>query len=280
MRAVPGGPFDKEKKIPDAIKRNLEKKYHLDEPLIKQYFRYITDVFFRFDFGPSFKDRARNVNEIIGSQLPVSLAIGFWALLIAFVFGVIFGVISALNHNKFWDYFFTSIAVFGISTPLFVIAPVLIILIARTLGLVPVAGWGKTSNYIIPVLSLSLPYLSYITRLMKTGMLEVLRKDYIRTARAKGLSETTIIFKHALKGAIIPVVTFLGPAFAGVVTGSMVIEQICSIPGMGRSFVLAAFNRDYTLVAGVMITYALILMIMNFLVDIFYAVLDPRVKLN
>lgn len=278
IRLVPGGPFDAERNVPEIIKHNLEKKYHLDEPLMKQYLRYMGDLLFHGDFGPSFKYRAYSVNDLIKLKFPVSFEICSLALLIAFIFGVTFGLISAFKQNKFWDYFFMSFALLGISTPLFVVAPLFILLFARTLGWVPVAGWGKLSNLLVPVLSLALPYTAYITRLTKAGVLDIIRKDFVVTAKAKGLSNSTILVKHVLKGSLIPVVTFLGPAFAGIVTGSMVVEQICSIPGMGRDYVLAAFNRDYTLVAGVMITYAALLMVMNFIVDIIYAYLDPRIK--
>lgn len=278
IRLVPGGPFDAERNVPEIIKHNLEKKYHLDEPLLKQYLRYMGDLLLRGDFGPSFKYRAYSVNDLIRIKFPVSFQIGSFALLIAFIFGVTFGLISAFKQNTFLDYLFMSFALLGISTPLFVVVPLFIILFARVFHLVPVAGWGRLSNMLVPVLSLALPYTAYITRLTKAGVLDIIRKDFVVTARAKGLSNSTILVKHVLKGSLIPVVTFLGPAFAGIVTGSMVVEQICSIPGMGRDYVLAAFNRDYTLVAGVMITYAALLMLMNFLVDIIYAYLDPRIK--
>lgn len=278
IRAVPGGPFDSEKKIPDVIKKNIEKKFHMDEPLIMQYFRYMGDVLFKFDFGPSFKYRAYTVNEWIANTLPVSFALGLSAMAIAFSLGIVFGIISALKRNSFFDYFSMSIAILGISTPLFVIAPIFILIFARWLQWVPVAGWGKPQQMLIPVLALSMPYLAYITRLTKAGFLEILRQDFIRTARAKGLSEFTVITRHVLKGGIIPVVSFLGPAFAQIITGSMVIERICNIPGLGRAFIDSSLNRDYTMVAGVMVTYAAILMAMNFIVDILYAFLDPRVK--
>ena len=278
IRLAPGGPFDAEKKIPEIIKQNLEKKYHLDESLIKQYFRYMADIIFKFDLGPSYSDRARSVNDLIAQKLPVSFTIGSLAILIAFIFGVTIGIISALKQNKFLDYFFMSFALVGISAPLFLIAPVFILLFARLLGLVPVAGWGSFGNLLVPVLALSLPYTAYISRLTKSGMLDIIRSDFITTARAKGLKERVIIVKHVLRGALIPVVSFLGPAFAGIITGSMVIEQICNIPGMGRDFVLAAFNRDYTLVAGVMITYSVLLLVLNLVVDILYAFMDPIVK--
>ncbi len=278
IRLAPGGPFDAEKKIPEIIKQNLEKKYHLDESLIKQYFRYMADIIFKFDLGPSYSDRARSVNDLIAQKLPVSFTIGSLAILIAFIFGVTIGIISALKQNKFLDYFFMSFALVGISAPLFLIAPVFILLFARLLGLVPVAGWGSFGNLLVPVLALSLPYTAYISRLTKSGMLDIIRSDFITTARAKGLKERVIIVKHVLRGALIPVVSFLGPAFAGIITGSMVIEQICNIPGMGRGFVLAAFHLGYTLVAGVVITYTVLLLVLNLVVDILYAFLDTILK--
>ncbi len=278
IRSVPGGPFDAEKKIPDTIKENIEKKYHLDEPLIMQYFRYMSDILFRLDFGPSFNYRAYSVNELIAMKLPVSLLIGGLAIVVALFVGVFAGIISALKQNSFWDYFFMSIALLGISTPLFVIAPLLILLLARTLQLVPVAGWGSWEQVIIPVITLSFPYTAYVARLTKAGMLDIIRKDFITTARAKGLSERVILFRHTLKGSLTPVVSYIGPAFAAIITGSMVVEQICGVPGMGTDFVKAAFNRDYTLIAGIMITYSTLLIIMNLLVDIAYVFLDPRTK--
>ncbi len=243
IRLVPGGPFDAEKKLPESIRKNLEKKYHMDEPLVKQYLRYMSDVVLRFDFGPSFSDRARTVNDLIALKLPVSFTIGSLAILLALVFGMLIGIVSALKQNKFLDYFFMSFALLGISAPLFLIAPLFILLFARLLGWVPVAGWGRFGNLLIPVLSLSLPYMAYISRLTKAGVLDIIRSDFVTTARAKGLSERTIMIKHVLKGGIIPVVSFLGPAFAGIITGSMVIEQICHIPGMGRDFILAAIDQ-------------------------------------
>lgn len=280
IRSVPGGPFSAEKKLPDIIKQNLEKKYNMDKPLIEQYIDYMADIIFRLDFGPSFHYRAFSVNDLIAIKFPVSLSIGFFAILIAVFLGVTVGIISALKQNSFFDYLVMSIALLGISTPLFVIAPLLILLLARGLQLVPVAGWGTPVHYLIPVLTLSFPFTAYIARLTKAGMLDNIRKEFVVTARAKGLSERRILFKHILKGSLIPVVSYLGPAFAGIVTGSMVVEQICVIPGVGTDFVNSAFNRDYTLIAGIMMTFSTLLVLMNFLVDIVYAFLDPRTKYN
>ncbi len=278
MRLTPGGPFDSDKKLPAEIQANLDARYNLDDPLMLQYVKWMGNIVFKFDFGPSLKIRAYTVNDLIAMKFPVSLLNGFCAFVIAFALGVTFGIISALKKNKFWDHFFTSYATLGISTPLFVIAPLLILLFARALHIVPVAGWGTPANMVVPVLALSFPYMAYITRLTKAGMLDMVHQDFVRTARSKGLPEGFIIRRHVLKGALIPVVSYIGPAFAGIVTGSMVVEQICSVPGMGRDFVLAAFNRDWFLVGGTAITYAALLLAMNFMVDIIYAILDPRVK--
>jgi len=236
------------------------------------------DVLFKFDLGPSFHYRGWSVNEIISNSLPVSLLIGTLSITLALLFGISLGIIAAVKQNKIWDYFTMGFSIIGISTPLFLIAPVLILVLARLLHLVPVGGWGSPAQIVIPVLTLSFPYLAYIARLTKAGLLDNIRKDYVITARAKGLSESTILFRHVLKGSLIPVVSFTGPAFAGIITGSMVVELICSIPGMGRDFVQAAFNRDYTLIAGVLLTYSLLLIMMNFIVDIVYVLLDPRIK--
>ncbi|NPV39032.1 Oligopeptide transport system permease protein OppB [Brevinematales bacterium NS] len=278
IRLVPGGPFSREKQLPEQVLKNLEAKYHLDEPLWKQYFRYMGDILFRLDFGPSFRSRVFTVNDIIKRKFPVSFQVGVEALLVALVFGLTFGIISALYRNKWPDYLFTGISVLGISIPMFVIASLFILVLARWLRLVPVAGWGDYRYHLIPVLSLAWPYMAYITRLTKVGIVENMHKDYVTTARAKGLPESTILVKHVLKGSLIPVASFLGPAFAGIVTGSMVVESICNIPGIGVEFVQSAFNRDYTVITGITIVYATLLVFMNFVVDMVYALLDPRIR--
>jgi oligopeptide transport system permease protein len=278
IRLVPGGPFSREKALPEAVLRNIEQKYHLDEPLWKQYFRYMGDIVFRLDFGPSFRSRVFTVNDIIKRKLPVSFQVGVEALAVALVLGLAFGLVSALYRNRWPDYVFTGVSVIGISLPLFVIASIFILILARWLHLVPVAGWGGFEYHLIPVLSLAWPYMAYITRLTKVGILENMYKEYVMTARAKGLSESTILVRHVLKGSLIPVISFLGPAFAGIVTGSMVVESICNIPGIGVEFVQAAFNRDYTVITGITVVYATLLVVMNFLVDMVYAILDPRIR--
>ncbi|MBP7030770.1 MAG: ABC transporter permease subunit [Spirochaetes bacterium] len=289
IRAVPGDPFSTEKNMPDEVRLNIERKFHLDQPLWKQYLMYMSNLIFHFDFGPSFRSRGFNVNDLIKLYFPVSLLIGSLAMIIAIIFGVIFGMISALNQNGFWDYTFMSFAILGISAPLFVIVPLMLLIFSLPGGLhiLPVGGWKRASEVgvlgmirylVIPVVSLSLPYTAYITRMTKAGMMDIIRKDFVTTARAKGLKNSTVLFRHIMKGSIIPVVSYIGPAFAGIITGSVVVEQILGIPGMGRVFVTAALNRDYSMVMGDVITYSVLIIVMNFVVDILYSFLDPRVK--
>lgn len=280
IRIAPGGPFDEERPIPAQIIENIEQKYHLDEPLIMQYGRYLFNVI-RGDLGPSYKYQDHDVNFFIFTSLPNSLLLGVISLGIALVLGTGVGMISALKQNTWVDYSTMSVAVIGISIPLFVVGPVLMYFFALKWQLLPTSGW-ITGRYgwrtiILPVVTLTLPYFAYIARLSRASILEVLRSDYIRTARAKGLRQSVIMFKHVLKGSLLPVVSYLGPAFAGIIVGSVVVETIFRIPGLGRFFVQSAFNRDYTLIMGTVIVYSVILIIMNFIVDIIYSFLDPRV---
>lgn len=281
IRVAPGGPFDREKALPPQVMANIEAKYNMDEPLIVQYGMYMWDVI-RGDLGPSYRYMDRDVNYYIFNSLPASMLLGVIALSMSIVFGVTSGIISALRQNKLADYISMSIAVIGISVPLFVIGPVLMYFLALQWQLLPTSGWIGGRNgwlpIIMPAITLSFLYFAYIARLTRASVIEVLRSDYIRTARAKGLKESVIIFKHVLKGALLPVVSFLGPAFAGIVTGSVVVEQIFRVPGLGRFFVQSAFNRDYTLIMGTVIVFSVILVIMNFVVDIVYALLDPRIS--
>ncbi len=281
IRVAPGGPFDREKKIPQQIIENIEKVYHLDEPLIMQYGRYLLNII-RGDLGPSFKYHDHDVNFFIFSSLPNSMILGSFSLLIAIVLGMGAGILSSVKQNTWADYLAMSFAVIGISVPLFVIGPVLMYFFALKWKLLPTSGW-ITGDYgwvtlIMPMVTLAFPYFAYIARLSRASILEILRSDYVRTARAKGLKEPVILFKHVLKGAMLPVVSYLGPAFAGIVTGSVVVESIFRVPGLGRFFVQSAFNRDYTLILGTVIVYSVILVIMNFIVDIVYSFLDPRVS--
>ncbi len=281
IRMAPGGPFSREKKIPQEVLQNILKKYHMDEPLINQYFRYMGDVL-RFDLGPSYTRKDHNVNDIIGAGFPVSLHLGAMALGVAVLLGVSVGIISALNQNKWPDYAAMSVAVLGISIPLFVIAPLMMLLFALKLKWLPTSGWINSragwATVVMPTLTLMFPYFAYIARLSRGSIIEVVRSDYIRTARAKGLKESVVIRKHVLKGALLPVVTYLGPAFSGIVVGSVVVEQIFVVPGIGRIFVQSALNRDYTVIMGEVIVYSIILICANFIVDVLYGLLDPRIS--
>jgi oligopeptide transport system permease protein len=279
MRIAPGGPFDTERHVPPEVEANLKKAYNLDKPLIAQYWDYLRGVV-HGDFGPSFRYKDFTVTELIESGVPVSARLGASAIVISLVFGITFGTFAALHQNQFGDNAAMGLAVAGIAIPNYVVAPILTLIFGIYLGVLPVGGWndGALRNMILPVTTLALPLIAYITRLTRGSMIEVLRSDYIRTARAKGLPMRIIIWRHALPAAILPVVTFLGPAAAGVLTGSLVVEQIFGLPGIGRYFVQGALNRDYTLVMGVVILYASLIIILNLVVDLAYAALDPKVR--
>ncbi|HPB42430.1 MAG TPA: ABC transporter permease subunit, partial [Sphaerochaeta sp.] len=262
VRIAPGGPLSAERNLTDVVRRNIEAKYHLDEPLIKQYGRYMFDIM-RGDLGPSFKYKDYDVNYYIFTSLPKSIVLGLWAMLISVTIGMGIGIIAAVRQNSWIDYLSMGLAVIGISVPLFVIAPVLQLIFAVKLKWLPTSGWYTTGEgyltIILPAVSLSFEYFANIARLTRSSMLETLRSDYIRTAKAKGMKRSAIIFKHAMKGALLPVVSYLGPAFAGIITGSVVVEQIFRVPGLGKFFVQSSFNRDYTLIVGVVIVYSVIL---------------------
>ena len=281
MKVAPGGPFSAERNPPPEVLANINKVYHLDEPLPKQYVRYLGNML-RGDLGPSFRYKDYTVNDLIGNTMPNSLILGITALCSALVFGLLVGLVSAVKRNSIADYASMSVAVIGISIPLFVVGPLLMLLFAVKLKWLPTSGWitGRQGlkTLIMPALALSLPYFAYIARLSRASVLEVLRSDYIRTAYAKGLSYPVVLFKHALKGAMLPVISYLGPAFAGLITGSVVIEKIFLVPGLGTFFVQSALNRDYTLIMGTVVMYSIILILMNFVVDILYAVIDPRIS--
>lgn len=281
VRVAPGGPFDGERALPEVIKRNIEAKYHMDEPLIQQYGRYLFDVL-RGDLGPSYKYKDHDVNSLIFNSLPNSIILGSMAMMVALIFGISLGIIAALKQNTFLDYIPMALAALGLSIPLFVVGPLLQYVFAMQLKILPTSGWfmdgeAPFSTAILPVAALSFAYYADVARLTRSSMLETLRSDYIRTAKAKGMKQSTIIFKHAMKGAMLPIVSYLGPAFAGIITGSIVVEQVFRVPGLGKFFVQSSFNRDYTLIVGVVIVYSTILVIMNFLVDIVYSLLDPRI---
>jgi len=277
IRFVPGGPFTSEKAVTPEILRNLEAHYGLDKPLYQQYFDYLGSLA-KGDFGPSFKYPNRTVNEIIADKLPVSLELGLLSLSVALLFGLPLGVIAAVKRNTIFDYVCSSVAMMGICIPTFVLGPLLVLVFAIHLGWFNASGWYLPVDRVLPAATLGLVYAAYVARLTRGGMLEVLHQDYIRTARAKGASELRVIFRHALRGGLLPVVSFLGPAIAGILTGSFVIETIFQIPGLGREFVNSAFNRDYTLVLGTVILYAGLIITLNLLVDIAQVWLNPKLK--
>ncbi|MEQ8964729.1 MAG: oligopeptide ABC transporter permease OppB [Azospirillaceae bacterium] len=279
MRVAPGGPFDQERPLPAAIQENVEARFHLDEPLPVQYLIYIGNVL-RGDFGPSIKSRDFSVSELIGTGFWPSLKLGGIALLAATVVGTALGAFAALRQNSALDYAIMATAMSGIAIPNFVMAPVLTLIFGIYFNLLPVGGWGggDVSHMVLPIVALALPQLAYFARLTRASMIEVLRQNYMRTARAKGLPRRITLWRHALKGALLPVVTYLGPAAAALITGSVVIEQIFGIPGVGRYFVQGALNRDYPLVMGTVIFFAVIIILLNLIVDLLYSVLDPKVR--
>ncbi|HWA04888.1 MAG TPA: oligopeptide ABC transporter permease OppB [Rhizomicrobium sp.] len=286
MRLAPGGPFDSQRRLPPEIEHNVEVAYHLDRPVYQQYLLYVGGLA-RGDFGPSYRSKDFTVAQLIADGLPVSAELGVLAIALALVMGTALGITAALNQNRLSDHAIMSAAMFGITIPTFVTAPLLTLVFGvygvRVFGFdisLPVGGWngGQLRNLILPVAVLALPQIAIIARLVRGSMIEVLHSNYIRTARAKGLSSGRIVMRHALRAAMLPLVSYLGPAVAQLVTGSLIVEQIFGLPGIGRYFVLAAINRDYTLVLGVVIFYAAIIILLNILADLLYTVLDPRVS--
>lgn len=298
-RLAPGGPFDQERNVDPVIKQAMEAQYGLDDPLPVQYGRYLWKAlpkkflphkFFRagggidleaafgMDFGPSFSSPGRSVGEIMADKIPVSLELGGWALIIALSLGVPVGMLAALRQNTTLDYLPMTGAMVGICLPTFVVGPLLVLIFGIHLQWFDVFGWNDPRDRVLPALTLGLAYAAYIARLTRGGMLEILSQDFIRTARAKGVSERAVVLKHSLKGGLAPVVSFLGPAFAGLLSGSFVVENIFTIPGLGRAFVESATNRDYTLVMGTVIFYATLLVLMNLLVDVIQVLLNPKLK--
>jgi ABC-type dipeptide/oligopeptide/nickel transport system permease component len=323
MHAVPGGPFDQEKTLPEETIANLESYYHLDEPLLLQYGRYLYDValphfttqapgntrqedfLIQFkvgnvwiqwmNFGPSYASRSRTVNDLFRQQLPVSMQLGVMALSIALLVGMPLGILAALKQNTILDYLGMSLAIFGVSVPVIVLGPLMIWIFGVTLKWLPPSGWGATPPYlwgilpqklnwdyfkyaVMPAFALGLGSSAIIARLTRASLLQVIREDYIRTARAKGLQEPLVISRHALKNSLIPVVTVLGPLFAALITGTFVTELIFGIPGMGKYFVISITNRDYSVIMGTILLYAIFLVLSNLVVDIVYAYLDPRIR--
>jgi len=279
VHAAPGGPFDDERALPPEVAANIEAAYHLDEPLVQQLGRYMSGLL-RGDLGPSFRYRDYTVAELIGTGFPLSLRIGLLAIVFALLVGISSGTVAALRQGSMLDRVIMSFAMTGISIPVFVVAPVLVLLLAVKLQWLP-AGWsGETgaAKYILPVITLALPQIAYIARLSRASMIDVLGQDFIRTARAQGLGTKAIIRVHALKPAMLPVLSYMGPAIAAILTGSVVVEEVFGIPGLGQFFVRGALNRDYTLVLGIVIFYATLIIGLNLIVDILYGVIDPRVR--
>jgi len=277
IRLAPGGPFDSERAVPPEIAANLAGAYHLDEPLGDQFVRYLGNVL-AGDFGPSFRYKDYSVTELLWSGFPVSAQLGISAMVLAVLLGTAAGAYAAVRRNTIVDGGVMALAMTGIAVPNFVVAPLLTLVLGVYLSLLPVGGWGGLSHAVLPVVALALPQVAYVARLTRGSMLEVLRADFIRTARAKGLGARRIVTRHALRAALLPVVSYLGPATAAIITGSVVIEQIFGLPGIGRYFVQGALNRDYTLVMGVVIFYAVLILLFNLVVDLLYPLIDPRVR--
>ena len=279
VHTAPGGPFDSERALPPEIEDNVSRAYHLDEPLPQQFARYVGGLW-RGDFGPSFSFRDFTVSELIRTALPLSMWLGALAMLLALIAGVAAGLVAALNRNSLLDRLVTGIAMIGISVPVFVVAPIMVLVFAVILNWLPVS-WtaGNTANRLVmPVIALALPQIAYIARLTRASMINVMGSDFVRTARAQGLSTMTIVRYHAMKPAMLPLLSYMGPAIAAIMTGSVVVEQVFGIPGVGQLFIRGALNRDYTLVLGITVFYATLVIALNLIVDLLYGFLDPRIR--
>jgi oligopeptide transport system permease protein len=281
MRLAPGGPFDFDKTLAPEIQANLQAKYHLDEPVYVQFGYYLKDIL-QGEFGPSFQYKNYSVTELIAQGFPVSLQLGLSAMLLALLLGCGAGIFAAYKQNSWFDYSVMAVAMLGISIPNFVMAPLLILVFAIMISILPAGGWndGALQNQILPIITLALPQIAYIARISRGSMIEVLRSQFIRTAFSKGLPTFYVLTRHALKPTLLPVISYLGPAIAGLITGSVVVEQIYGIPGLGRYFVQGAMNRDYTLVMGVVVFYGIFIIFLNLIVDILYGWLDPQIRLG
>lgn len=279
MRLAPGSPFTGERNLPPAVLANIEAKYGLNDPIWKQYFDYLLNLL-QGDFGPSFKYKDYTINELLAKSLPVSVEIGIYAFVIALVIGLTLGMIAALKQNSIIDYIVMTIAMIGAMVPSFVKAPLIVLIFAVTWKILPAGGWngGALRNMILPVGTLAIAYVAGIARLTRGSMIEILNSPYIRTARAKGLPTSYIVIKHALRPALLPIISYLGPAFVGIITGSIVIETIFGLPGIGQLFVNGALNRDYSLVLSLTILVGFLTITFNAIVDILYAVIDPKIK--
>jgi len=279
IRIAPGGPFNLERPLEPQVMENLNRVFHLDQPLVTQYFYYLANVA-RGDFGPSFVYRDYTVSELILQALPYSITLGLWALLISLIGGVGMGIWAALRQNSWIDYVLMAFAGLGNTVPNFVTGPILSMIFAIALGWLPTGSWGTGdfSHLVLPVIVLALPQLAVFARLTRSSMIEALRADHVRTARAYGLPASSVVVTHALRAAMMPVISYLGPVAAALLTGSIIVESIFSLPGVGRYFVLAALNRDYTLVMGTVVLISVFILVLNLLVDIIYALVDPRVR--
>jgi len=279
VHAAPGGPFDDERALPGDVAANIERAYHLDEALPKQFARYLSGLV-RGDLGPSYRYRDYTVSELVSASFPLSMQLGALAMALAIAVGVSAGTFAALKQGSYLDRWVMAFSMTGISIPVFVFAPVLVLLFAVKLQWLP-AGWSSTagaSRLVLPVITLALPQIAYIARLTRASMIDVLSRDFIRTARAQGLSTFTVVRLHALKPAMLPVLSYMGPAIAAILTGSVVVEEIFGIPGLGQFFVRGALNRDYTLVLGIVVFYATLIIFLNLIVDVLYGAIDPRVR--
>lgn len=277
VRLAPGGPFDEEKDLPPAIEARIEAYYNLDGTLWEQYLAYLGGLV-QGDLGPSYTLETFSVQEIIASSFPISAELGLYALLVALGFGLATGLVASLRPNTRTDYVPMSLAMVGICVPNFVLGPLLVLVFSLWLGWLPVSGWSGPASKILPSITLGAMYAAYVARLTRGGMLEVLSNDYIRTARAKGVSETRVVLRHALRGGIAPVVAYVGPAAAGMLTGSFVVETVFFIPGLGKTFVESAFNRDYTMILGTVLFYAVLIIALNLISDLLQIWLDPRLR--
>lgn len=278
MHNIPGNPFAKEGKMPEAVYENLLSYYNLDKPLGEQYLIYLKNLA-QLDLGPSTKSKTRTVNDYIADNFPVSAQLGITAFVFALVTGIILGIIAALKRNRWPDYVCTIIAIIGVSVPNFILATLLIEVFALRLGWVPTSGWGTISNIILPAMAISMMPIAHITRMMRSSMIEVLGQDYIRTAKAKGLSQFKVIKRHALRNSLLPVITIVGTTFANIIVGSFVVENIFRIPGLGKYFVQSITNRDYSVILGTTVFYSVILIVVYIIVDILYVLIDPRIQL-
>lgn len=280
MHIAPGGPFNSERKLPDEVIANLNAKYGLDQPLWRQVLVYLKGLLFEFDFGVSFKYKDRTVNDIIAQGFPVTLTYGFWSFVIAALAGVLAGIAAAIRQNGLTDYLVLAIAILGAALPGFVLAPVMVKFFTLEMGWLPGGGWedGQWQYLVMPVIALSTGYIAAIARITRSSMLEVLTSNHVRTARAKGLPEWKVILRHALKPALLPVMSYLGPAFVGMVTGSVIVDMYFSTGGIGKAFVDSALNRDYSVMLGITILVGVLTILFNLLVDILYAWIDPKIR--